>query len=50
MTFGGVTVGTVTALALFHLMKAIAKARGTDLEEPAITTDFEPQHEPDEVR
>ncbi|MEA5119534.1 MAG: solute carrier family 23 protein [Propionicimonas sp.] len=31
MTFGGVTVGTVTALALFHLMKAIAKARGTDV-------------------
>ena len=50
MTFGGVTVGTVTALALYHLMKAIAKARGTDLEEPAITADFEPQHEPDEVR
>ncbi len=41
MTFGGVTVGTVTALVLYHLMKAIGKARGTDLEPPAITTDFE---------
>jgi uracil-xanthine permease len=41
MTFGGVTVGTVTALVLYHLMKAIGKARGTDLEEPAITTEFE---------
>ena len=41
MTFGGVTVGTVTALVLYHLMKAIGKARGTDLEEPAITTDFD---------
>ena len=29
MTFGGVTVGTITALVLYHLMKAIAKARGT---------------------
>ncbi|HQY99025.1 MAG TPA: solute carrier family 23 protein [Propionicimonas sp.] len=50
MTFGGVTVGTITALALYHLMKAIAKARGTDLEEAAITADFEPQHEVDEAR
>jgi uracil-xanthine permease len=41
MTFGGVTVGTVTALVLYHLMKAIGKARGTDLEPPAITTEFE---------
>ncbi len=42
MTFGGVTVGTVTALVLYHLMKAIGKARGTDLEPAAITTEFEP--------
>jgi uracil-xanthine permease len=41
MTFGGVTVGTVTALVLYHLMKAIGKARGTDLEPPAITAEFE---------
>lgn len=43
MTFGGVTVGTVTALVLYHLMKAIGKARGTDLEPAAITTEFETQ-------
>lgn len=30
MSFGGVTIGTVTALALYHLMRAIARARGTD--------------------
>jgi uracil-xanthine permease len=42
MTFGGVTVGTVTALVLYHLMKAIGKARGTDLEPAAITTEFDP--------
>jgi len=42
MTFGGVTVGTVTALVLYHLMKAIAKARGTDLEPAAITAEYEP--------
>jgi uracil-xanthine permease len=32
MEFGGVTVGTVTALVLYHLMKAIGRVRGTDLE------------------
>lgn len=41
MTFGGVTVGTVAALLLYHLMKAIGKARGTDLEPQAITAEFE---------
>lgn len=51
MTFGGVTVGTVTALVLYHLMKAIGKARGTDLEAQALTTEFD-THQPgaDEVR
>jgi xanthine/uracil permease len=43
MTFGGVTVGTITALALYHIMKSIGKARGTDLEEPALTTEFDPK-------
>ncbi len=42
MTFGGVTVGTVTALVLYHLMRAIGKARGTDLEGQAIVSDFDP--------
>ncbi len=41
MTFGGVTVGTVAALVLYHLMKTIGKARGTDLEPPAITAEYE---------
>lgn len=41
MTFGGVTVGTVTALVLYHLMKAVGKARGTDLEEQPITAEFD---------
>ncbi|MBA3020326.1 solute carrier family 23 protein [Propionicimonas sp.] len=51
MTFGGVTVGTVTALVLYHLMKAIAKARGTDLEPAAITAEYEPyQPGADELR
>jgi xanthine/uracil permease len=50
VSFGGVTVGTVTVLVLYHLMKAIGRARGTDLEAPALTADFEPQHEPDDVR
>lgn len=49
LSFGGVTVGTITALALYHAMRAIGRARGTDLESPAITTDFEPQHEPEEA-
>ena len=32
MQFGGVTVGTVAALVLYHVMKSIGRARGTDLE------------------
>ena len=31
MTFGGVTVGTVTALALYHVMRSLAQWRGTDV-------------------
>ena len=31
MTFGGVTVGTITALVLYHVMRVIAKARKTDV-------------------
>lgn len=30
MSFGGVTVGTVTALVLYHFMKVIGGVRGTD--------------------
>ena len=43
MTFGGVTVGTITALVLFHAMTAIAKARGTlpGDESTAIVAEFE---------
>ena len=43
MTFGGVTVGTVTALVLYHAMKGIAKARGTDLgdDSTAIVAEYE---------
>lgn len=41
LEFGGVTVGTVTALVLYHLMKAIGKARGTDFEPPAIAAEFD---------
>jgi uracil-xanthine permease len=44
MTFGGVTVGTITALVLYHLMKALAKARGTAHPEdiPVGPADFDP--------
>ena len=48
--FGGVTVGTITVLVLYHLMRANGQARGTDLEAAAITAAFEPQHEPDDAR
>ena len=45
MTFGGVTVGTVTALVLYHLMRVIAKARGTAIPDEADVTfpDYEPE-------
>ncbi len=51
MTFGGVTVGTVTALVLYHLMKAVAKARGTDLgdDSTAIVAEFDDSY-PEEAR
>ncbi|MBN9106258.1 MAG: nitrate reductase [Propionibacteriaceae bacterium] len=42
ISFGGVTVGTITVLALYHLMRAIGRARGTDLEAPALVAEFEP--------
>ena len=44
MTFGGVTVGTITALVLYHAMRAIARARGTAHPEdvPVGPSDFEP--------
>jgi len=47
MTFGGVTVGTITALVLYHGMKAIAKVRGTHPgdESTAIVAEFEPHAE-----
>ncbi len=48
MTFGGVTVGTVTALVLYHLMRVIAHARGTDVAEAEEVT-F-PDYEPDSLR
>jgi uracil-xanthine permease len=52
MTFGGVTVGTVTALVLYHLMRAIARARGTDLgdDSTALVAEFDDTYEADEVR
>ncbi|MCC6495389.1 MAG: nitrate reductase [Propionibacteriaceae bacterium] len=44
MTFGGVTVGTITALVLYHAMKAVAKARGTGQADdaPVGPADFQP--------
>ena len=47
MTFGGVTVGTITALVLYHLMRAIAQARGTNVAEVEEVT-F-PDYEPDSL-
>lgn len=53
MTFGGVTVGTVTALVLYHAMRGIAKARGTDLgdDSTAIVAEYETHdsHDPQEA-
>lgn len=45
MTFGGVTVGTITALVLYHLMRVIAQARGTNVAEVEEVTfpDYEPE-------
>lgn len=40
MQFGGITLGTLTAIVVYHLMKVIAKARGTEPIER--DEDFEP--------
>ncbi len=47
MTFGGVTVGTVTALVLYHLMKAVGRARGTHLEpeQVSLASEFDTHQE-----
>ena len=52
LSFGGVTVGTVTALVLYHLMKAVAKARGTDIGEDstALVAEFDDSYVADEAR
>ncbi len=43
MEFGGVTVGTITALVLYHVMRTIGRARGTDLSDDstALVAEFE---------
>lgn len=50
MTFGGVTVGTITALVLYHLMRTIGKARGTDLEQPPLVAEFDTTGPEDDLR
>ena len=52
LSFGGVTVGTVTALVLYHLMKAVAKARGTDIGEDstALVAEFDDSYVADDAR
>ncbi|MDR2929653.1 MAG: NCS2 family nucleobase:cation symporter [Propionibacteriaceae bacterium] len=48
MTFGGIAIGSIGAIVVYHLMRLIAKWRGTDLDEPASPSSSSGAYSPDE--
>jgi xanthine/uracil permease len=52
MTFGGVTVGTITALVLYHVMRGIQRARGEDFtdDSTALVTEFDDRYDAKDAR
>ncbi|MDR0488656.1 MAG: NCS2 family nucleobase:cation symporter [Propionibacteriaceae bacterium] len=46
--FEGIAIGSIGAIAVYHLMRVIAKWRGTDLVEPASPTSHCGKYAPDE--
>ncbi|MDR2975657.1 MAG: NCS2 family nucleobase:cation symporter [Propionibacteriaceae bacterium] len=47
-SFGGIAVGSIGAIVMYHLMRSIAKWRGTDFDEPASPSSSSGQYEEDE--
>ena len=47
-SFGGIAVGSIGAIVIYHLMRGIAKWRGTDHDEPASPTSSSGKYEEDE--
>ena len=47
-SFGGIAIGSIGAIVIYHLMHVIAKWRGTNLDEPASPTSASGRYEEDE--
>ena len=47
-SFGGIAIGSIGAIAIYHLMHALAKWRGTNMDEPASPTSSSGRYEEDE--
>ena len=47
-SFGGIAVGAIGAIIIYHLMHVIAKWRGTNMDEPASPTSASGKYEEDE--
>lgn len=47
-SFEGIAIGSIGAIVVYHVMRAIAKWRGTDHDEPASPTSSSGQYETDE--
>ena len=47
-SFAGIAIGSIGAIVIYHLMRVIAKWRGTDLEEPASPSSISGEYEIDE--
>ena len=47
-TFGGIAIGSIGAIVIYHMMRLIAKWRGTDYDEPASPSSISGEYEEDE--
>ncbi len=47
-SFGGIAVGSIGAILIYHVMRVIARWRGTDFDEPASPTSASGRYEEDE--
>ena len=47
-SFGGIAIGSIGAIAIYHLMHALAKWRGTNMDEPASPTSSSGRYGEDE--
>ncbi len=47
-SFGGIAIGSIGAIVVYHVMRVIGKWRGTAVDEPASPTSSSGQYVPDE--